>query len=868
MPGSTRGNGVAHLTTASQAPQISRLALSASPVQVQRQWADHEPSGAKTYDPGVTAPTSGSWNAGETSVGTIRRIPVEGLTGGNKAPDDQVDPKQAKNPKYLPPTREHAESRAIALVPTGVDGSKPVEVLFNLHGHNLGYRQRENQARDPSLKPGTVRDVDSDRIEQQMQASGRTMIGILPQGTSGSDFGQLDTDKYIDEVLDTLVTMNVLTSKATVSRVLLSGHSGAGEPLAEMMAGEKGMVLPSKLGEIALFDAINGPNELSRVEAWVKARLNEDLTALTDPAATQATQDAYLNNHFMFRGYYSTTADGYYVTYYVPLKAMIDAWFNKNAKALGGASSHIYTELRSKYQVMPVHHGNHNDILGKNDKLLDAINALPVTPTTAPQQTAPTNPSQGTIQPKTDGGAATASGAGMAMVDSVLQSPGQTLDSSAQEFFGSRFEQDFSNVRVHTDERAAKSARGISALAYTVGSDIVFGAGTFEPNSERGRRLLAHELAHVVQQTGPSPRARVSVQRQANTEQAMNETAPPIRADEGGKSLSSFNFGQFSIFVPLAVSMGSRKDVENLKIHVFFAAGGVQGTRNNDLILHGLRGASDQSDWITIGVPGITDSANKISDAEITACLHSIGIDSTPVAVRVTGHSRGCDSLMNTLTHKLITTPIERIVFLDEAVEHVPIDSKLTDGTDDPKRGSVRLNRVQILVQMGVDPATIVSYEPTDKSRNLLTGQSAKVSGVKYIDLDAECMAAIGSARLVQDAIALDPEIKKKADAIPKIAQQLNDLNLPPRGSFTTGPTTDALQNITDFCFEPTATGAAAAAGTGKKIKASIKAISKDPVLIQFINKNNLPKYVGVPGWGGLAAHEFFVAEIAHELVE
>ena len=63
---------------------------------------------------------------------------------------------------------------------------------------------------------------------------------------------------------------------------------------------------------------------------------------------------------------------------------------------------------------------------------------------------------------------------------------------------------DFSQVRVHTDASAAESARAVNALAYTVGSDIVFGAGQYLPLTTGGRRLLAHELTHVVQQTQSS----------------------------------------------------------------------------------------------------------------------------------------------------------------------------------------------------------------------------------------------------------------------------------------------------------------------------------------------------------------------------
>jgi hypothetical protein len=68
-----------------------------------------------------------------------------------------------------------------------------------------------------------------------------------------------------------------------------------------------------------------------------------------------------------------------------------------------------------------------------------------------------------------------------------------------------QFGHDFSNVRVHADGRAADSARAVDALAYTVGRDVVFGREGYTPNSSAGRRLLAHELTHVVQQGGSTP---------------------------------------------------------------------------------------------------------------------------------------------------------------------------------------------------------------------------------------------------------------------------------------------------------------------------------------------------------------------------
>ncbi len=85
---------------------------------------------------------------------------------------------------------------------------------------------------------------------------------------------------------------------------------------------------------------------------------------------------------------------------------------------------------------------------------------------------------------------------------SSLGSSGQALSESNRSFFEPRFGQDFSNVRIHTDSVAAKSAQSINALAYTTGNNIVFNSGQYSPESDSGKRLMAHELTHVVQQSG------------------------------------------------------------------------------------------------------------------------------------------------------------------------------------------------------------------------------------------------------------------------------------------------------------------------------------------------------------------------------
>jgi hypothetical protein len=88
------------------------------------------------------------------------------------------------------------------------------------------------------------------------------------------------------------------------------------------------------------------------------------------------------------------------------------------------------------------------------------------------------------------------------VVDQGLSGGGQALDSDTREFMESRFGHDFSQVRVHSDSAASESAQGVAARAYTVGPDIAFKHGQYQPGSASGKELLAHELTHVVQQGG------------------------------------------------------------------------------------------------------------------------------------------------------------------------------------------------------------------------------------------------------------------------------------------------------------------------------------------------------------------------------
>jgi hypothetical protein len=113
-------------------------------------------------------------------------------------------------------------------------------------------------------------------------------------------------------------------------------------------------------------------------------------------------------------------------------------------------------------------------------------------------------------------------------VEVGLQSHGEALDADTRAYMEPRFGSDFTGVRVHSGATAAESARAVNALAYTVGEDIVFGAGQYSPGTAQGRGLLSHELAHVVQQQGTSqaPNGGGAIGRRTDMAEADVHRAP------------------------------------------------------------------------------------------------------------------------------------------------------------------------------------------------------------------------------------------------------------------------------------------------------------------------------------------------------
>jgi len=112
---------------------------------------------------------------------------------------------------------------------------------------------------------------------------------------------------------------------------------------------------------------------------------------------------------------------------------------------------------------------------------------------------------------------------------------GRSLNPSERSFFESRMGYDFSNVHIHDNSKANEFAKNINALAYTHGNDIVFGPGQYQPNTSEGKRLLAHELTHVVQQNKFS--STPNIQRDVGWARGSSGLpyGPPLTADSSQK---------------------------------------------------------------------------------------------------------------------------------------------------------------------------------------------------------------------------------------------------------------------------------------------------------------------------------------------
>ncbi len=203
-----------------------------------------------------------------------------------------------------------------------------------------------------------------------------------------------------------------------------------------------------------------------------------------------------------------------------------------------------------------------------------------------------------TIHLKENPGQETEASDGVASQINNLRGGGEPLPDDTRAFYESRFGQDFSGVRVHKDGQAAESAKAINARAYTAGQDIVFGTGEYSPESGEGKRLLAHELTHTVQQgrrsehrlagSGPIPNllqqnsdpGTMVVQRQSfwfqdpkkATAKGSSRTAPQSRRQQVHVEMNLTTIG--NIYVRFAYSAakigvtGPHQDIKDAKLAI------------------------------------------------------------------------------------------------------------------------------------------------------------------------------------------------------------------------------------------------------------------------------------------------------------
>lgn len=116
--------------------------------------------------------------------------------------------------------------------------------------------------------------------------------------------------------------------------------------------------------------------------------------------------------------------------------------------------------------------------------------------------------------------AAVAEGRAPPSVHDVIRSAGRLLDEATQTEMESRLGFDFGGVRIHTDSAARESADHVDARAYTVGNHVVFGEGAYVPESAEGRRLIAHELVHVMQQADAGYNSALEIGRPGDAYEA------------------------------------------------------------------------------------------------------------------------------------------------------------------------------------------------------------------------------------------------------------------------------------------------------------------------------------------------------------
>jgi hypothetical protein len=182
------------------------------------------------------------------------------------------------------------------------------------------------------------------------------------------------------------------------------------------------------------------------------------------------------------------------------------------------------------------------------------------------------------------------------VVHEVLNSTGEPLSESTRAFMEPRFGHDFSGVRVHTDARAAESAEAVNAHAFTVGQDVVFAPGQYQPSTDAGNALIAHELSHVLQQEGTSGQSVQAISHPGDSsEREADSVAGSVLRSE-----------------PVAVTEHASATVQALSVEQGLGiAGGAVALGGIGVGIAALAGAFDKEDFSLTELDGYLMSLKK-----------------------------------------------------------------------------------------------------------------------------------------------------------------------------------------------------------------------------------------------------------------
>ncbi len=294
---------------------------------------------------------------------------------------------------------------AIVLLPsTPPPAGKPIDILLHLHGFAPGY---EGLGHTEGKQSNTdADDVDLYRIGPQMAAAGRPMIGILPQGSETADFNAndpkksskqnaqskgFDADAYVSAVFARLADMGVWRGGGAPvpGNVVLSGHSGADMPIAQMVSGD---LAPAKLSALFLFDTMYpGAGFEKTIWSAIERRLDQDLFALSaiDAASTggQAVTERRMVQWVQENGFrVYNVHGGFYGQSSQHLVAQRDAWLKRNKHMIGPKGSPVYQAIVANLKVTSGG-GGHWGIIGADDHLRTAIEMLDDVPDLEPTPT-------------------------------------------------------------------------------------------------------------------------------------------------------------------------------------------------------------------------------------------------------------------------------------------------------------------------------------------------------------------------------------------------------------------------------------------------------------------------------------------------